>query len=173
MKIPGMKKMNRLPAAARAVALPPGEKALAGAVTEDGQAVIGTRDALHLALAQGTTRLGWEEIERADWDAETGLLTVVGVGTWGEQKPHFELALPEPGQLLELVRERVTASVVLQRHFRITDTLGGKVIARRAPRGDEPIHWFHEFDAGVDPDDPDVRRLAAQALARAREETGF
>ena len=65
--------------------------------------------------------------------------------------------IPEPGNLLVLVRERVTASVVLQRHVPYADRRGPAVIARRAPRGDRPVAWFVEYDEGVEPDDPDVQ----------------
>ena len=59
--------------------------------------------------------------------------------------------------MLELVRERVTASVVLQRHVAVSGRRGLRVIARRAPRGNAPVDWFFEYDAGVDPDDAEVR----------------
>ena len=46
------------------------------------------------------------------------------------------------------------------------------MIARRAPgRRDEPS-WVYEFDEGVDPEDPEVRRIAAEAMVAAREELG-
>ena len=74
--------------------------------------------------------------------------------------------------MLQLVRERVTASVVLQRHVAVTGSRGLRVIARRAPSGHGDLVWIYEFDEGVDPDDPDVRRLAADALAAAQADVG-
>ena len=47
------------------------------------------------------------------------------------------------------------------------------MIARRPPRGDRPITWVYEFEEGVDPDDPEVRRVAEEALALARDEVGL
>lgn len=152
----------------------PGEKVLAWCRAADATVLAGTRDALHLAPADGAaTRIPWEDVEAADWDADTGLLRVSEVGSWGEQRPEHSFPLAEPGRLLELVRERVTASVVLQRHVPVTGRRGLRVIARRAPRGDRPLRWVYEYDAGVDPDDPRVQELAAQALAEARDEVGL
>ena len=48
-----------------------------------------------------------------------------------------------------------------------------RVIARRAPRGDQPVRWIYEYDDGVDPDDPAVRQAAEEALAAARAEVGL
>jgi hypothetical protein len=88
------------------------------------------------------------------------------------ERPVHRFTIEEPGRLLELVRERVTASVVLQRHVAITGGRGLRVIARRAPRGDQPVQWLYEYDRGIDPDDPDVRRIAEEALATARDDVG-
>lgn len=153
----------------RSVRLPGGARALASARAADGTLVAGSRDALHL----GDVSIPWENVEKADWDADTSTLSVTEVGSWGEVRPVHGVVLDEPGRLLELVRERVTASVVLQRHVPVRGRRGVRVIARRAPRGDRPVQWVYEFDEGVDPEDPEVRRVAEAALARAREDVGL
>lgn len=130
--------------------------------------VAGTRDALYV----GSVRIPWEQVEAADWDRETEVLRVREVGTWGEPRPEHRLTISEPGRLLQLVRERVTASIVLQRHVAVHGRRGLRVIARRAPRGDQPIRWLFEYDAGVDPLDPEVRSAAQEALAAAQAEVG-
>ncbi|HEY9563604.1 MAG TPA: hypothetical protein VIR30_07520 [Nocardioides sp.] len=162
-----------LPAPVRAAPVAAGEKALAGCMAESGAVVVGTRDAFYISSDDGLVRIPWEQVEKADWDNDSGVLSVVEVGTWGAARPVHELTLAEPGRLLELVRERVTASVVLQRHVPIRGRRGVKVIARRAPGGDRALTWVYEFDEGVDPDDPEVRRLADLGLAKALEETGL
>ena len=63
------------------------------------------------------------------------MLRVSEVGAWGEPRPEHRFVIDEPGRLLELVRERVTASVVLQRHVPVDGRRGVRVIARRAPGG--------------------------------------
>jgi len=157
------------------VAVPAGEKVLAWAESSSGAVVVGTRDALYIASADAgvETRLPWEQVEAADWDRDTSRLRVSEVGTWGEERVEHELTLEEPGQLLELVRERVTASVVLQRHVPLSGRRGLRVIARRAPGGDRPLTWFYEYDEGIDPADPAVRAAAEAALAAARDEVGL
>ncbi len=145
-----------------------GESVLAWAEADDGTHVAGTRDALYL----GDTRLPWERVEAADWDRDEERLRVSEVGTWGEERVEHAFTFDEPGRLLELVRERVTASVVLQRQVTVGGRQGLRVIARRAPGGDPTLTWFYEYDEGVDPADPAVREAAAAALQAAREELG-
>ena len=151
-----------------------GERLLAWAESSSGQVAAGTRDAFYVAQpdSEAGTRVPWEQVEAADWDRDTSRLRVTEVGSWGETRVEHVLTIEEPGKLLELVRERVTASVVLQRHVTISGRRGLRVIARRAPRGDRPLTWFYEYDEGVDPGDPGVRAAAEAALAAARDEVG-
>lgn len=146
----------------------PGESVLAWAEARDGTVVAGTRDAIYV----GDSRLPWETVEAADWDRDEDRLRVSEVGTWGAERVEHTLTFDDAGRLLELVRERVTASVVLQRHVPVSGRRGLRVIARRAPRGDQPLAWFYEYDEGLDPTDPAVHAIAQRALATAREELG-
>ncbi|MCW2765431.1 MAG: hypothetical protein JWO11_1390 [Nocardioides sp.] len=144
-----------------------GERVLAWAQSAEGP-VGGTRDALYVPGA----RIPWEQVEAADWDSDFSVLRVSEVGTWGVVRPMHKFSFEEPGLLLELVRERVTASVVLQRHIAVEGRRGLRVIARRAPRGDRPLSWMYEYDEGIDPADPLVQQAAGEALAAARDEVG-
>jgi hypothetical protein len=153
----------------RAPRLATGERPLASTRADDGSTVAGTRDALHL----GELRIPWEQVEKADWDADSSTLTVTEVGSWGAARPVHRVVVADPGRVLELVRERVTASVVLQRFVAVQGRRGLFVIARRAPRGHQPLQWVYEFQEGVDPDDPAVRRAAEVALEQARQDVGL
>ncbi|MSZ77759.1 MAG: hypothetical protein F2667_11690 [Actinobacteria bacterium] len=128
----------------------------------------GTRDALYVDGA----RIPWEQVEAAAWERDSSELRVSEVGSWGRERPEHRIVVDEPGRLLELVRERVTATVVLQRHVPIEGRLGVRVIARRAPSGARELSWLFEYDDGVDPDDPDVRAAAMAALYGAQGEVG-
>lgn len=151
-----------------------GERVLAGTTAADGTVLAGTRDAFYVQPAGGEwRRVPWEEVEAADWDRDTHTFRVSEVGTWGEVRREVVAELPEPGRLLELVRERVTASVLLQRHVAVDGRRGLRVIARRAPRGDRPVTWVYEYDEGVDPEDPAVRSAAREALAQAQQDVGL
>jgi hypothetical protein len=143
-----------------------GEKVLAWAAAADG-VVAGTRAALYLP---GGRRLPWEQVEAADWDKESDTLRISEVGTWGTPRPSYAFVLTEPSRLLQLVRERVTATVVLQRHVAIRGRRGVRVIARRAPAGERELIWLFEYDEGINPDDPFVDHAALEALAAARDE---
>jgi hypothetical protein len=152
-----------------AVEVGPGERVLAWTESTDGEVLAGTRDALYLS----GVRLAWEDVEAADWDRDTGLFRVAEVGRWGEPRPEHRYVVDEPRRLLELVRERVTSSVLLVRHVPIEGRRGLRVIARRAPGGDRGVRWLYEYDVGIDPDDPTVRMAAEAALEAARDEVGL
>jgi len=161
--------MRRLGRSSRPdVQVGPGERLLAWASDSEGGTVGATRDALYVSGA----RIPWEQVEAADWDLESSTLRVSEVGSWGSPRPEHLLVLEAPATLLQLVRERVTASVVLQRHVPVAGRRGVRVIARRAPSGSGDLSWFYEYDEDVDPGDPAVRLAAASALAAARGELG-
>lgn len=144
----------------------PGERLLAWAAADDGRVVGGTRDAVYVP-----ERIPWEQVEAADWDRESSTLRISEVGTWGSPRPEHVFVLEAPGRLLELVRERVTASVVLQRGVVVRAGRGLRVVARRPPgRSAGELSWVIEYDEGIDPSDPEVRRAAEAALAEAANE---
>ncbi len=118
-----------------AVDVAPGERVLAWARTSGDDVVAGTREALYLP---GDVRVAWELVESADWDVETDLLRVSEIGSWGQVRPVHEVGVAQPRLLLDLVRERVTASVVLQRHVPVHGRRGLRVVARRAPSSHGP-----------------------------------
>ncbi|MGC4111479.1 MAG: hypothetical protein QM747_13860 [Nocardioides sp.] len=153
--------------------VPAGERLLAWAPLAGEGWVAGTRDALYLP----GVRLPWEQVQGADWDSAEDRLRVSEVGSWGTPRPVHQLsvadgAAKDADRLLQLVRERVTASVLLSRHVPITGRRGVRVVARRAPSGRSEIQWLYEYDEGVDPDDPFVRAAAETALAAARSDVG-
>lgn len=148
-----------------------GEKVLAFA-QDEARWLIGTRLALYVVVpGSETVRLGWEEVQAADWDQDTSTLSVSEVGRYGAARASYTFGLDEPALLLQLIRERVTASVVLQRGYLTEGKKGFKVIGRRSPDGG-PIAWMFEYDAGIDPADPEVEAAAADALARAQQDVG-
>lgn len=160
----------RRPSTAIAVAV--GERVLASCESVDGIVLAGTRDAFYIGT-EPIARVPWEQVEAADWDRDDSVFRLSLVGSWGEEKVAHSHALTEPGRLLELVRERVTASIVLQRHVPVAGRRGVRVIGRRPPRGQGEIEWFFEYDEGVEPADPDVREASAAALAAARADVGL
>ena len=155
------------------VTVPRGEKVLAMTTATDGAVLAGTRDAFYVVRDGETRRVPWEQVEAANWDRDTDTFRLSEVGSWGEERPVHTATLTDPGRLLELVRERVTASVLLVRHVPLEGRRGLRVIARRSPAGDRGVRWLYEYDAGIDPGDPVVRLAAENALADARSEVGL
>jgi hypothetical protein len=155
-----------------------GERLLAWTPVDEGSWLAGTRDALYLPGPEASSRVPWEQVQAADWDRDEGRLRVSEVGTWGEPRPVHSFAIPDSAardadRLLQLLRERVTASVLISRHVPVTDRRGVRVVARRAPSGRSPVSWVYEYDEGVDPDDPFVRTAAETALAEAKADVGM
>ena len=92
-------------------------------------------------------------------------LQLAEVGEYGEPRPSYAFEMEEPALLLQLVRERVTASIVLQRRVPVRGKLGLTVIGRRSPVGG-PVAWMHAYDAGLDPADPEVARRRRRGARR-------
>jgi len=159
--------------------LPRGEKVLASAVAADGTWVLGTRGFLAVVppsvepvVTADPRLIPWEQVEDAAWEQEATRLRITEIGQYGEPRPAYDLVMDDhPGLLLQLVRERVTASVVLQRWVPVRGKRGVTVIGRRSPAGG-PIAWMHAYDRGLDPADPEVVVVADLALVQAQAEVG-
>ncbi len=170
----GWRRTDVVPADVRSrLALQPGERVLAAAADTEGRWTVGTDRSLHVPAGDGWQVLAWERIDRARWDEESAHLEVVEVADFGELQPRHQLALVEPRRLLDLVRDRVTASVLLTRHVPVEGSRGLKVVARRSPVGTGDVEWSCWLDDGLDPADPAVRRAVDEGLAAARAELGL
>lgn len=148
-----------------------GERVLAWATGVSGEWYVGTNLALHLPTEAGPPRrLGWEEVERADWQRDTDRLAIVEVAGWGSPERTTVVSVDDAGRLLELLRERVTKSVVCSVFSRVRGAFGLSVVGRRSPSGAGPVTWSYVLSPGLDPRDPAVVRIAEQTMARARRE---
>ncbi len=157
-----------------------GRRPLATTRAEDGTWLVGTRDALYAVASdeagQGSVQSRssvwpWEQVHRADWEDEARRLDLVPVADYGRPVEPQTFVLEDAADLLALVRERVSASVVLQRRVVVTGKRGFQVIARRPPQGGR-VSWAFELDEGIDPELPEVREAMDQALADALAELG-
>lgn len=142
--------------------LQPNERPLAWALDRDGRWHVGSDRALHLASQQGYFRLAWEQVERAEWQRDTERLAIVEAADWGEPERRHELPLDDPGQLLELLRERVTKSVLITSTARVRPRADITVVARRSPVGDGPVVLSYVLAEGLEPDDPQVAAVAEE-----------
>lgn len=132
--------------------------------------LVGTRDRLH-AVGQTSQSWPWEQVLRADWDDDGQRLEVVPVSDFGTPLEPRAFVLDAAADLLALVRERVSASVVVQRRVQVSGRRGFQVFARRPPGGGA-ITWAFEMDDGIDPGDPAVRATMDRSLAEAQASLG-
>jgi hypothetical protein len=164
----------RVPREVLDAALVPGEKLLAATQAADGTWLLATRERLSAARpGSDVVQVPWEEVQRADWDRDTATLRVQAVRDYGERVATSSYQIEEPGALVPLVRERVDASIVLQRKVPVAGKRGFTVVARRPPSGDGELTWSFEFDPGIDPEDAVVAAATDLALEEAQESLGL
>jgi hypothetical protein len=148
---------------------------LASAESGDGTWLVGTRDALVVVPPDSGEQevLPWERVQRADWDLDTSKLTVERVEEFGTPVVPMVFEVAAPGPFLQLLRERVSASIVVQKRVVLERKRGLMVIGRRPPSGDGEVTWAYELDKGIDPADPAVLEAAEAGLREARESLGL
>ena len=162
--------------AARAVTLAPGERILAAAQTPDGAWVVGTDRRLHLpsgagASGEGHVVVAWDHIDAATWHKDDSRLVVVTLPIGGQQPARYEVVLPQPGHLPELVRERVTSTILVSQHVPLVGRSGARIFGRRAP-GSAEIVWTVVYDKGVDGNDPAIDDRLQDEFERLRADLG-
>jgi hypothetical protein len=152
------------------------EEILAAVELADGHWVAGTRAAVYLPTdaPDAVRRVGWEKIERAGWDSEASVLTVYETTAFGTPLRTTELKVDDPRRFGQLLRERVDASIVVQRHVPLTGKRGVRIVGRRNPAAtDAAVTWNFVLDKGLEPDQPGVLDAAEAALKQVREEFGI
>lgn len=147
---------NRLPGEAADLVyagspLLPGERVLQWAPSGDGW-VVATTTGMRWPPAYRLVR--WDEIDHVSYAA--GSMTVEP----GSVRLHFD----DVRRLPEVVRDRVNASILLDRQVRLTpDGKGMRVVGRRRSDTGE-LRWETTYDAGVDEEDPVIARRAEVAV---------
>lgn len=155
-----------VPDAVVAVRLDPGERRLGWAVTSSGTAVVATSSGLRLP---GEPVLPWADVERAGW--RRPVLTVTKMAAVDGTGTRWPLELADEGDLPDVVRTQVTASVAWSNHVRLAPAGGVRLVGRRRP-GQDRLDWQLVFDAGTDPDDPQLRAQARALVEDARRTIG-
>lgn len=138
---------------------------LAWASTSDGFA-LASPSVLSYGDESGWDHLGWHEIERGGWDEETGMLTwsLYGGGTG-------EVSLTDPGRLPEVFRERVSASIVMEKLVPIRNGRGVLISGRRdLANGDDAITWNSTLQRGLTWQMEGVQAATEHAIAQVRSE---
>jgi hypothetical protein len=152
-----------------------GEKPLAHAWDAEGRTFVATRLALYVPL--GSTgrhrRVPWHLVQAAEWDRDTGVLTLLEWADPGEQRVVTRAAFTAADLLLTVLRERVTATVVLTRTAPVdgTDVFVTASIRRRADDGE--LFVQASYPVGFDHTLPEVVAAADEAIAQARDDVGL
>jgi hypothetical protein len=127
--------------------------------------VVGSPAALSWSAQDEWTHLGWHEIERGEWNAETATLSwTLHSGGRGA------VTLEEPGRLPELFRERIAATIALERFVPVSGDRGIIVTARRDLAAEGGISWHSTLTRGLTWHSEGVRAAADRAMAELRSE---
>ena len=160
-----------LPASVRAaMGMTRGEKVLAWAPLARSRGHVAlTVTHVHAALTgEQPIAVAWDAVAHASWDDP---LLVVVFDADGQQL-RMSLDLAEPGDVPEVLRERVTSTVVFEGHRLLTAEVGARFIDRRAV-GAGPVRWSVAFDDPAAAANPANRALADTALAALRADVGL
>ncbi|WP_460664167.1 hypothetical protein [Kribbella swartbergensis] len=152
------------------------EDILAAVQLTDGTWVAGTRAAVYLPTDTpgSVRRVGWEQIERAGWDSEASVMHIYETTDFGTPLRATELKIDDPGRFGQLLRERVDASIVVQRHVPLAGKRGVRIVGRRNPADtDAPVTWNFVLDKGLEPTQPGLVDAAEAALKTVRDEFGI
>lgn len=143
-----------------------GERVLARATGPDGL-VVATTHRLRLPGPPGEA-VEWSRIDNATWNGDDQVLMVTEVPGPTGRRPRHRIAIHEPGRLVDVVREQVTASVLISRRIAVDGPRSIRVTGRRTADGG--IVWSAELDPGIDMDDQATRQRVDDAVALVRGE---
>lgn len=150
------------------VALDPAERVLASAAGDTGT-VVATDKRLLVPQPGGHHGIDWEAVDRAAWDGDSELLTITQAAPLGSRTRQHRLRVEAADRLLDVVREQVTASVVISRHVLIEGNRGVRITGRRQP-GRTGLSWVVAIDTGLSMDAPGVRDQIETAMTGVRAE---
>lgn len=114
--------------------------------------------------------LGWHQIQQGGWDADTSSLRWTEVAEPGVAGREGSLELLAPGRLPELFRERIAATIAVERFFTLSGTRGVIVTARRDLGRNNTISWHTSLTGGLTWQTAGVREAAGRAVAELRSE---
>lgn len=170
MRAPWGRRSAVLPEGIRSIlALDPGERVLGAASDDAGTVLVGTTT--HLCAVAGTEvllRRPWHLVDSARWDDQRSSLAV----TWVDGGRRAGWVLGEAAGLLQVLRERVQASVVLAESVDLGPGRTARVVIRRDLAGGELLGQTI-LGRGVRPDDPEAVEATEAALAGVREQVGL
>jgi len=106
-----------------------------------GHRLVATRYALYLHDGSAWRRLGWEHVDRVDHRAPDLLF---------QGRPGTVARLADPGRLLALARERVSATTLARVPLCRAGRVVGSATARRPPTADGEVFWVVRLPRDVE-----------------------
>lgn len=168
----GLRDRAALPAkVAAAISIGPRERLLAWARAEErGSVVVASNHRLYAVSGAGELTLAepWHEVDAAVWEPDSRMLTL----TWVAERPPAQWLFQEPTLLLETVRERVQASVVLAETVVLESRRSARVVIRQDLATGSLLEQVIP-GKGVRTSDAGVRAHVEPALAHLREQVGL
>lgn len=143
-------------------------KPLAAARTLEGWCIL-LPDVLALQARGQWRMIGWHEIEQGGWNDQNRELR------WEETDGRRGSAvMDDPRRVPEVFRERVHASIVVQKHVPVDGSREGGVVSARRNLGDpaQPLEWRTRRGRGT-PDDEATRSVLRNALDELRHDFDF
>ena len=126
--------------------------------------------ALSYEYEEGWRHVGWHEIERGGWNAELGKLSWALHAAPGQPSPRGSLELVDPGRLPELFRERISATIAIERFVPLVGERGVTITARRDLGGTGTVAWHGTLTRGLSWETDGVRAAVDQAMEELRTE---
>jgi hypothetical protein len=114
--------------------------------------------------------IGWHEIERGGWKAELQRLTWVRYADPGRTPARGSLELTAPGRLPALFRERISATIAVQRFIPLDGDRGVIIAARRDLGAGGAVAWRGTLTPGLSWQTTGVQAAVDQAMEQVKAE---
>lgn len=131
---------------------------------------IASPTALSYGDEAGWTHVSWHEIERGSWNAELRRLSWVLHAAPGKPSPRGSLELVQPGQLPDLFRERILASIAVEKFVPLVGERGVTITARRDLGGSGTVVWHSSLTRGLSWQTDGVPAAVDQAMEQVKAE---
>ena len=162
----------RKTAAAIAAGAPigPGERVLTSVRQVSAALVIATDRAVYHQDGRSWSRLGWEDVDQVLWDDEPRALTLTTARHEGPSR--VVLRLPRHAPLVEVARERVTATTLASAPLLSRGRVCGWLTARRPP-GSDQVRWVLALQDATAAGDPALPSRVSEAIAVLEADLGL
>jgi hypothetical protein len=118
----------------------------------------------------GWEHVGWHEIEHGSWNAERSRLSWVRYAAAGEAPSRGSLELTEPGRIPDLFRERILATIAVEKFVPLSGERGVTVTARRDLGRRGAVSWHGTLTRGLSWQTEGVPAAVDQAMEEVRAE---